>query len=646
MTQVNPRGVAADPDEIGINPTTTAPLARIVETRLSRRRMLGGLSGLAFAAAVPATTRSALAVGVSTLTFTEIAHGPQKDHAVSPGYTARVLIRWGDPVVPGAPAFAPLAQTAQAQARQFGTNCDFQAFMPLPVGSGSSDHGLLWLNHEYPQSNMMFPGLGGKGAAEKVTSEQVDIEIQSIGGSVVEIRKTGRDWAVVMGAANRRITADTPMRVGGPASGHVRMRTGADPAGTLVRGTVGNCGGGVTPWGTILTAEENFDQYFMGELANPAEAANYRRLGVRAAASYGWGRFHDRFNLSKEPNEPNRFGWIVEVDPYDPLATPVKRTALGRFKHEAAETTLTPDGRVVVYSGDDARNEYLFRFVSRDRFNPNDRAANRDLLDHGVLSVARFLDDGAVIWEPLIFGTGPLTPANGFNDQGDVVIEARRAADLLKATPMDRPEDVETNPVNGNVYVVLTNNSQRKVVDKANPRAANRVGHILELVPPRVDGKVDHAADRFGWDIFLLAGNPGDASHQARYGGALSPSGWLACPDNVAFDKRGRMWIASDQGEAQPIFGIGDGIWACDVEGPGRAVTRMFYRVPTGAEMCGPAFTPDCRTLFVAVQHPAGDDPGSSFDTPSTRWPDFQDAMPPRSSVVVISHDAGHEIGT
>lgn len=636
----------ADPDGIGVNTATTTHLAAIIQSRLTRRGVLGGLLGLGVAAAGSPATRSALANGVSTLTFREIPHGPARDHDVAEGYAANVLIRWGDPVLRGSAAFDPSAQTAITQSRQFGTNNDFLAFLPLPLGSRASDHGLLWVNHEYPQSNMMFPGLGGKGSAAKVTREQVDVEIQAIGGSLVEIRRSGQGWAVVPGAANRRIAADTPMRISGPAAGHQRMRTTADPTGTRVLGMVGNCGGGVTPWGTILTAEENFDQYFMGRSGSESEAASFERLGLRGSASYGWGRFHDRFDMSKEPQEPNRFGWIVEIDPYDPDWVPVKRTALGRFKHEAAETALTPDGRVVVYSGDDARNEYLYRFVSRDRFNPNDRAANRDLLDHGTLSVARFLDDGAVVWEPLVFGQGPLTPANGINSAADLVIDARRAADLVKATPMDRPEDVETNPVNGRVYVVLTNNSNRKVADAANPRPDNRVGHILELVPPSVDGKPDHGASRFTWEIFLLAGDPANPGHQARYGGPLSPSGWLACPDNIAFDLQGRMWIASDQGEAQQKFGIGDGIWACDVEGDGRAVTRMFYRVPTGAEMCGPAFTPDCRTLFVSVQHPAGDDAGSSYDTPSSRWPDFKDGMPPRSAVVPITRKDGGLIGT
>jgi uncharacterized protein len=229
-----------------------------------------------------------------------------------------------------------------------------------------------------------------------------------------------------------------------------------------------------------------------------------------------------------------------------------------------------------------------------------------------------------------------------------VVIDTRRAADLVKATPMDRPEDVETSPVTGNVYVVLTNNNQRKPdqLDQSNPRANNLYGQILELVPPELGGKPDHAADRFAWGMFIMAGDPTVETHHALYGGPLSPSGWLACPDNITFDPQGRLWIASDQGEEQAKYGVGDGIWACDTVGPGRAITRMFYRTPQGAEMCGPAFTPDGRSLFVAVQHPAADDKGSTYKAPSTRWPDFSDTMPPRPSVVVITKNDGGPIGS
>jgi secreted PhoX family phosphatase len=248
-------------------------------------------------------------------------------------------------------------------------------------------------------------------------------------------------------------------------------------------------------------------------------------------------------------------------------------------------------------------------------------------------------------WLPLVHGEGPLTAANGFAGQAEVVVEARRAAELLGATPMDRPEDVETNPVNGRVYVLLTNNSRRtrEQVNPANPRARNLHGHIVEVIPPGAGtGKVDHTAVEARWEIFIAAGKPG-VDPGAQYHRATSDSGWLSCPDNCAFDSKGRIWIATDGGPENA--GIADGLWAADTSGYGRALTRLFYQAPTGAEVCGPRFTPDDRTLFLAIQHP-GEDPGSTFETPSTRWPDFVDGAPPRPSVVAIVKKDGGVIGT
>jgi secreted PhoX family phosphatase len=444
------------------------------------------------------------------------------------------------------------------------------------------------------------------------------------------------------------------MLVAGPAAGHERMKTKADPSGRQVIGTINNCSGGVTPWGTVLTAEENFNNYFGGDPAQTPEAANHKRLGIKGKSRYSWSRFHERFDVEKNPNEPNRFGWVVEIDPYDPQSTPIKRTTLGRFKHEAATCVVAPDGRVVVYSGDDEAFEYIYRFVTANKFNAGNPAANRHLLDEGTLSVAKFDETGTLRWIPIVFGQGPLTPANGFNSQADVLIDTRRAADLLGATPMDRPEDVESNPVNGRVYVMLTNNNTRKPdqVSKLHPRATNLYGHIIELLPPGSEGSdgargAMHTADEFRWEVLLLAGNPAKPEHGARYHPDTEKHGnWLAAPDNCCFDNRGRLWITTDQGSGQRKTDIPDGVYACDVNGAGRGLTKFFYACPRDAEMCGPAFTPDNRTLFVAVQHP-GEYKDSTFDNPSTRWPDFdfKGNTPPRPSVVAITREDGGVIG-
>lgn len=625
------------------------PIGVIIARALSRRGVLGGIAAAGVtAAAAPFASALARAAEPAALTFSALAHGLDERAHVAPGYRIQVLIRWGDPVLPGAPAFDVDNQSAAAQIGQFGYNCDFVAFLPLPLGSQTSDHGLLCVNHEYTNPYLMFPDASrAKLMAFGLDRARTDIELAAHGHSVIEIRRRGRRWEVVAKSRyNRRISAlHSEIELGGPAAGHRRMQTGADGTGRRVQGTLNNCAGGTTPWGTVLIAEENFHIYFRGNPAWSAEARNHVRYGIRGSAHYPWwGRHHRRFDVAKEPNEPNRFGWVVELDPYDPAARAIKRTALGRFKHEAATTAVNVDGRLVVYSGDDENFEYLYRFVSRRTVDPGDRGANRDLLDEGALSVARFSAAGTLAWLPLEFGKGPLTPANGFHGQADVLIETRRAADLMGATPMDRPEDVETNPVSGRVYVVLTNNRKRGAArtDAANPRGPNRDGHILELIPPGGRGaRADHAAGRFRWEIFLLAGDPADAAGGARYHPDLPADGWFSSPDNLAFDRHGRMWIATD---GSPKRGFADGIYGTETEGPLRALTRQLFRVPRGAEVTGPAFTPDGTTLFAAVQHPGED--SSGFDAPTTRWPDFDPTLPPRPSVVAIRRADGGEIGS
>ncbi|GAB3121021.1 PhoX family protein [Novispirillum itersonii] len=645
--------------------TEQAPaLNALIDARLSRRAALRGLfvssaavvggsmvshfAMMQDAEAATAMVNPGVAGGKSTLGFTEIDKTITDNHRVAPGYTAQVLIRWGDKVEPRAEAFDPRNQSAWAQAKQFGYNNDYVGYLPLPAGSNNSDHGLLFVNHEYTNTELMFPGLTEKDAQDKVTKAQVETEMAAHGNSVIEVKKENGKWRVVQNSiyARRISFLTTEMMLSGPVAGHDRVKTKADPTGTRVLGTLNNCAGGKTPWGTVLTAEENFHQYFSGTAAGTKEAENHKMYGIEGKPAYGWGKHFDRMNVDKEPNEPNRFGWLVEVDPYDPTLMPRKRTAMGRFKHEAAGCAVNPDGTVTVYTGDDERFQYLYRFVTKGKYHPEDRQSNLGLLDDGTLYVAKFEADGTLRWLPMIYGQGPLTPANGFHSVADVLIETRRAAKLVGATSMDRPEDVEVNPVTGNVYAMLTNNTKRTAeqADAANPRAKNAYGHVMEMIPPAKNGKADHSAPAYQWDIFLLAGDPSKPEHGAKYHPDVSTNGWLACPDNCAFDPKGRLWISTDQGSEQAKNKISDGIYAADVSGPGRALTKFFYATPRDAEMCGPEFTPDGKTLFVAVQHP-GEGKDSTFDKPSTRFPDFNEAMPPRPSIVAITRNDGGEIG-
>lgn len=663
----------------GSSPESEPTFGEVVQQRLGRRDILRGMLGTsaiaAFTPAIPAAlmtgeARAQAAGGQAGFgfAFEELERGVDGKHHVAPGYDADVLIRWGDPLFTDSPDFDPYKQTADSQLKQFGYNCDFTAYYPLPLGSSSADHGLLWVNHEYTQAEMMFPGLAPEGQdkypPEAVTKEMVDIEMAAHSGSIVEVRraKDGK-WSYVKGGKfNRRLNAlNTRMAFTGPAAGHARMKTRDDPEGRTVIGMLNNCAGGVTPWGTVLSGEENIDGYFMGTVDQThPEQRNYDRMTVPSPL-YQWGRFHDRFNINKEIHAANRYGWIVEIDPYDPTSTPRKLTALGRFKHEGAGVTLNKDGRAVVYMGDDQRFEHVYRFVSKGKFNPADRKANMTLLDEGTLSVARFDADGTVTWLPLVHGQGPLTPANGFKDQGDVVISARIAATLLGATRMDRPEDVEVNPKTGLVYVMLTNNDDRLPdnpihpvqarPNAANPRPANSWGHIVEMTPPGGD----HAAAKFKWEILVKAGNPADPRTGASFNKATTENGWFACPDNCAFDSMGRLWVGTDQGSKwQWTSGSSDGIWAVETQGPLRGTARLFFRVPVGAELTGPSFTPDDQTLFISVQHPGSDavdkvtksgNRQGTFADPGTRWPDFKDNMPARPSVVVITRKGGGVIG-
>ena len=634
----------------------------VVAEAVSRRTLLKGGAAAALVLVAgrwvsPSEAQAALldSAPEGSLTFKPVAPNEVDDVIVPNGYTYKITARWGDPLFPGAPEFDFENQTARAQARQFGYNCDYVTFIPLPDDGQGRTRGLLVVNHEYTDSELMFRSFDPKGMTPQ-DLERIQIELMAHGMSVVEVFRGQRFGAYKVRRSslfNRRITAETPMRLTGPAAGHDWMKTSADPAGTRVLGTLNNCAGGTTPWGTVLSAEENFNQYFAHAdlVTDEAKKAAYDRYGFpEGATDRGWERTEDRFDLSTEPNEGFRFGWVVEIDPNNPRFVPKKRTALGRMKHEGAETTLSKDGRAVSYMGDDERFEYVYKFVSSGRMMEGTGAAarrnNLSLLDDGTLYVAKFTGDspsteitgegampsdgafdGTGQWIPLVTGGQSFVPDM---TAGDVLINTRAAADRMGATKMDRPEDMQRNHVTGRVYLALTNNTRRGVdtspgVDEANPVKGNKHGHVIEMD----EAGNDPAATTFVWSIFILAGDPEDPS--TYYGGFdKSQVSAISAPDNLAFDEAGNLWIATDGHQLSH-----DGFFPTPVEGPERGHSKRFLSVPNGAEACGPEITPDQETIFCAVHHP-GEVDGANPDNRASTWPD---GGQPRPSVVSIYKD-------
>ena len=577
----------------------------------------------------------------SNYDFKEIEHGMDEYHDVAPDHEAHVLIRWGDALFKDSPEFDPYNQTVESQLKQFGYNNDYIGYLSLEPLHGQEARALLCVNHEYPIAGLMFPGFPEDGY-QNITEEQIKITQASVGNSIVEIILKDGEWSVNSHSKyNRRISAlDTEIEISGPARGHYRMRTSIDQKGETIIGTLSNCAGGMTPWGTFLTCEENFSDNFMGKLEqNHPETENHDRYNVPNNYT-NWGLHDSRFDLSVEPNEANRFGWVVEIDPLNPESKPKKRTALGRFKHEGSKCVVSSTGHLVVYMGDDQRYEYLYKFVSRDKVDLDNPRANKDLLDFGTLYVAKFYDEGYLEWMALEHSNELLKAA--FESQADILIDARKAADLLGATPLDRPEDVVPNPKTGMVYAMLTNNTKRKTADPANPRAKNVFGHVIEIA--ELDN--DFSSTRGYWDILVKCGDPKRPSHEADWNPQTTENGWFASPDNAVVDSQGRLWVSTDQGSKTKKSGTNDGLWALETEGALRGTGKMFFRVPNGGEMCGPVFSDDGETLFVAVQHP-GDGGGigeSRVETATTRWPDFEEKMPPRPSIVAIRKRDGGKI--
>ncbi|MCF6379229.1 PhoX family phosphatase [Nocardioides KLBMP 9356] len=611
------------------NTTETSYFRDVATAALSRRSVVGtGLTVAAIAAVSSSPLAAAAAEGPKpgkggngapgTLPFAPIAAVPTTVDTVTvpSGYRWDPILRWGDPILPGAPAFDGAHQSPEAQAGQFGYNNDY---LDIIETNRAGTRALLVCNHEYTNENIMFPpGTPAETVIRTVWAAH--------GMSVVELerRKRGDVWTYVPGAPlNRRITLDTVFALDGPAAGSELLRTVADPTGTTVRGTMNNCSGGTTPWGTVLSGEENFNQYFR---ATGGTGTAEGRYGLASSGdTRNWRSVDPRWDATTADykNEPNRFGWIVEIDPTDPTSTPVKHTAMGRFKHEGANVIVNGDGHVVAYMGDDERFDYVYRFVSRDAMRPGSSAKarkhNLQLLSNGDLSVARFtgdglgdgVSDGTGEWIPLTVDGESVVP--GFTTE-QVLVYTRLAADAVKPTKMDRPEDVEPSLHNGRIYVACTNNTSRTAlqVDEPNPRPANKDGHVVEIIE---DGG-DHTSATFTWNLFLVCGD--EASAGRYFGGWTGPVSPISCPDNVAFDSVGNLWVSTD-GQPSAIK-KSDGLFKVPVEGPERGHVQQFLAVPAGAETCGPVVRDRDDSVFVAVQHPGED---GSWAAPQSRFPDF-----------------------
>ena len=608
------------------NTTDTSYFRDVVTQALSRRSVLGAGATAAGLAAAGYALPAAAAPKVKKLKFSTIAPQPPTSDAltVPEGWKWQPIIRWGDPIAKGAPAFDANAQTPEKQAQQFGYNNDY---LDIIVTDSEGLEALLVCNHEYTNEGIMFPP-----GTDPTTLIRTVWEAHGMSVVELERKRRGAQWTYrKRGKQNRRITLTTPFTVDGPAAGSGLLVTAADPTGTKVLGTMNNCSGGTTPWGSVLSGEENFNQYFKAAGTSPRET----RYGLAANQdSRNWRSVDPRWDATDPGyvNEPNRFGWIVEIDPTDPESTPVKHTAMGRFKHEGANVVVNRDGRVVAYMGDDERFDYLYRFVSKKKYRDGgtrrDRKHNLQLLSEGDLSVARFsgdgladgVSDGSGEWIPLTQDGKSMVP--GFTIE-EVLVFTRLAADAVQPTKMDRPEDVQPNLVNGRVYVACTNNTDRGKAGKEgptepNPRNANKDGHVVEIKPR----KGDHTNPRFSWDLLLICGVPGTAG--TYFGGYTGPVSPISCPDNLAFDSAGDLWISTD-GQPSAIQ-LNDGLFKVDLDGKERGRVRQFLAVPAGAETCGPVVHDQDDSVFVAVQHPGEE---GTWAAPQSRFPDYVSATKP-----------------
>ena len=629
MIRDEEREISFDEFDERINPRPEeCEFDRVVEAAISRRGMLGVLGFGSFAMLAGTSLTKAAMASTSRFAFTPIPTDTNDDISVPEGYRAEVLVRWGDPLTADGAEFDHATRgTAASQTVAFGDNTDG---MEVFAHEGRL---ILAVNNEYSNRKIIW-GNRPEGKAE--TDDDIVKCKMAHGLSVVEIANTDGAWGIVQDSPyNRRVTPDTEMEITGPAAGHDLLKTAADPEGVRSLGTWNNCGNGSTPWGTYLACEENFNGYYSSSDPEHAFTDEQKRYGISAEDwGYGWAKVDERFDVSKHPNESNRNGYVVELDPRDPTSTPKKRTALGRFKHENAEVVINADGRVVVYMGDDERGEFLYRFVSDGIYAPG--APTDALLEEGSLYVAKFHEDGTGEWLAL-------TPeTTGLASAAEVCIHTRIAASAVGATTMDRPEWVAANPKAAEVYCSLTNNKNRGIKTNAggdetpvggpNPRAENLYGQIVRWRP---DG-ADHTAGGFAWDLFVLAGNP--TVHQDDRAGSknVGDDNMFNSPDGLKFDSSGIVWIQTDGDDSNEGDFAGQGNNQMLAGDPVTGEIKRFLVGPRDCEVTGLAWTPDKRAMLVGIQHPG--------DSGNSHWPEGGDAVP-RSAIVAVYREDGGLMG-
>lgn len=603
---------------------------RVVEAAISRRGFLSSVLTFGTSAFIVGTSSLkdvAEAAENDRFGFSAVAANTKDTITIPDGYKWDVLAQWGQPLWSDAPDFDENTRgNSQSQAHAFGDNNDGMAIFTI------GNRQVLVANNEYTNRHIIF---GNRYSKSPETADDIAKGKAAHGVTIAEIKHTGQTWEIVKDSPlNRRITPDTPMDLTGPAASHALLKTAADPSGTQSLGTWNNCGNGETPWGTYLACEENFNGYFSSSDANLKRPEGFIRYGINNSDyGYKWTQIDDRFDIAKHPNETNRAGYVVEIDPSDPYSTPKKRTALGRFKHENAEVVIAKNGKIVVYMGDDERGEFLYRYVSNNIYTKG--ADTDDLLNNGVIYVAKFKDSLRGEWLPL-------TPETTGMSHAEICIHTRLAGSIVGATTMDRPEWVTVNPTRVEAYVALTNNKRRGIkpnkggdetpVGGPNPRAKNRYGQILRWVPDMQD----HSSDTFSWDLFALAGNP--EVHDDAYAGSpnINAGNMFNSPDGISFDSKGLLWIQTDGKYTNSGNFAGMGNNQMLAGDPVTGEIRRFLVGPNEAEITGLAWSLDKKTMFVGVQHP-GEKGNSNF-------PNGGNSVP-RSCIVAISRTDNKTVG-